>query len=286
MIDSSALPKEKACKAFDLSRQGFFEWKKRREPLPNTDEHVLEEMKDIALEFTKYGYRRMTKQLHRQGNQVNHKKVYRIMKENNLLVRRKKFRPITTQSGHGLKVYPNLAKNLIVTKLNQLWVSDITYIYLPLGFAYLAAILDIFSRKCIGWCMGLNIDTQLTLDALNMAIAARQHLGLSELIHHSDRGVQYASQAYIDRLKEFGIAISMSGKGNAYDNAFAESFMKTLKVEEVYVKEYETFEEAHANIKHFIELVYNEKRLHSRIGYMPPAEFEAEILNKQSLNLL
>ena len=262
-----------------VSRQAFYKWKKH-EHVPNSDGNLLEGMQRIALEFTKYGYRRMTKQLHRQGQQANHKKVYRIMKENNLLVRRKKFRPITTQSGHGLEVYPNLAKDLAVTKLNQLWVSDITYIYLPLGFAYLAAILDIFSRKCVGWCLGINIDAQLTLDALNMAISSRQHPGFSGLIHHSDRGVQYASQAYTDRLKELGITISMSGKGNAYDNAFAESFMKTLKVEEVYIKEYETFEDAYANIRHFIELVYNEKRLHSSIGYLPPAEFEAEILNK------
>lgn len=283
MIEATSLPKQKACKAFEVSKQAFYKWKKR-EPVVNSDRNILEEMQHIALEFTKYGYRRMTKQLHRQGKQVNHKKVYRIMKENNLLVRRKKFRPITTQSDHGLQVYPNLAKDLAITKLNQLWVSDITYIYLPLGFAYLAAILDIFSRKCVGWCLGINIDAQLTLDALNMAIVSRQHLGFSGMIHHSDRGVQYASQAYTDRLKEFGIVISMSGKGNAYDNAFAESFMKTLKVEEVYIKEYETFEDAYANIRHFIELVYNKKRLHSRIGYVPPAEFEQEILNKQSLN--
>src|SRR3989344_4477931 len=284
MIEATSLPKGKACKAFEVSKQSFYKWKKR-EPLPNNDSNVLGSMKQIALEFPKYGYRRITKALHRQGQQVNHKRVHRIMKENNLLVRRKKFRPVTTQSSHGLEVYPNLAKDLVVTKLNQLWVSDITYIYLPLGFAYLAAILDIFSRKCVGWCIGINIDAQLTLDALNMAIASRQHMGFTGMVHHSDRGVQYASQAYTDRLKELGIIISMSGKGNAYDNAFAESFMKTLKVEEVYVKEYETFEEAYANIKHFIDLVYNEKRLHSRIGYVPPAEFEAEVLNKQSLNL-
>lgn len=285
MIQETALPVEKSCKAFEVSRQAFYKWKNAGHSA-NADENILNAMQEIALEFPKYGYRRITKALHRQGEQVNHKKVHRIMKENNLLVRRKKFRPITTQSGHGLKVYPNLAKDLVVTKLNQLWVSDITYIYLPLGFAYLAAILDIFSRKCIGWCLGKNIDAQLTLDALDMAIASRQHLGFSELIHHSDRGVQYASQAYVDRLKEFGIIISMSGKGNAYDNAFAESFIKTLKVEEVYINEYETFEEAYANIKHFIELVYNEERLHSSIGYVPPAEFEAEVLNKKSLNLL
>ena len=285
MIEATILPKEKACRDLDVSRQAFYKWKKM-EPQPNADYGILETMQQIALEFPKYGYRRITKALHRQGEKVNHKRVHRIMKDNNLLVRRKKFRPVTTQSGHGLKVYPNLAKDLAVTKLNQLWVSDITYIYLPLGFAYLAAMLDIFSRKCIGWCLGKNVDAQLALDALGMAIAGRWHLGLSGTIHHSDRGVQYASQAYTDRLKEYGIVISMSGKGNAYDNAFAESFIKTLKVEEVYINEYETFEEAYANIKHFIELVYNEKRLHSSIGYVPPAEFEAEILNKQSLNLL
>ena len=279
MIESSNLPKYNACMNLGVSRQAFYKWKKN-EPTPKPDENILEAMQRIALEFTKYGYRRITKQLHRQGHQVNHKKVYRIMKENNLLVRRKKFRPITTQSGHGLKIYPNLAKDLVVAKLNQLWVSDITYIHLPLGFVYLAAILDIFSRKCIGWCLGINIDSKLTLDALNMAVASRQGLEFSGMIHHSDRGVQYASLAYTDRLKELGISISMSGKGNAYDNAFAESFMKTLKVEEVYIKEYESFEDAYANIKHFIELVYNEKRLHSRIGYVPPSEFEAEILNK------
>ena len=281
MIETTSLPKEKACKAFEVSKQSFYKWK-RRDPLPDSDSYVLESMQKIALEFSKYGYRRITKALHRQGKQVNHKRVYRIMGENNLLVKRKKFRPITTQSGHGLKIYPNLAKDLVVTKLNQLWVSDITYIYLPLGFAYLAAILDIFSRKCVGWCLGKNIDSQLTLDALEMAIESRQHLGFSELVHHSDRGVQYASQAYINRLNDFGILVSMSGKGNAYDNAFAESFMKTLKVEEVYIKEYETLEDAYTNIKQFIELVYNEKRLHSSIGYVPPAEFEAEILNKSA----
>lgn len=278
MIESSTLPKVTVCKTFDVSKQSFYKWKKR-EPLSDSDSNVLKSMSQIALEFPKYGYRRITKALHRQGEQINHKRVHRIMKENNLLVRRKKFRPITTQSGHGLKVYPNLAKDLKVIKLNQLWVSDITYIYLRLGFAYLAAILDIFSRKCIGWCLGINVDTYLTLNALNMALSSREDIGFKGLIHHSDRGVQYASQAYIDRLKAFGIAISMSGKGNAYDNAFAESFMKTLKVEEVNINEYETFEEAYANIKHFIELVYNEKRLHSGIGYVPPAEFEAEILN-------
>ena len=202
------------------------------------------------------------------------------MREEKLLCRRKKrFKPITTQSNHGLSVYPNLVKDVVVTTLNQVWVADITYIHLPREFVYLAVILDLCSRKCIGWGLGRSIDTQLALEALNRAIAARQHLGFAGLIHHSDRGVQYASQAYIDQLAAHGIAISMSGKGNAYDNAFAESFMKTLKVEEVYINEYATFDDAYTNIKLFIDMVYNEKRLHSGIGYTSPVKFEQEVLN-------
>ena len=285
MIQSTNLPIKNVCKTLEVSRQAFYKWE-MKSPAQDTDKTALEEMQEIALEFPKYGYRRITKELHRRDILANHKKIYRIMKENNLLVRRKKFRPITTQSNHGLTVYPNLAKDLVVAKLNRLWVADITYIHLPREFIYLAAILDIFSRRCIGWELGRNIDAQLTLNALNMAIDAREHLGFSGLVHHSDRGVQYAAEVYIRRLTELGINISMSGKGNAYDNAFAESFMKTLKVEEVYINEYNTFEEAYDNIKHFIELVYNEKRLHSSIGYKPPVEFETEVLNKSFSNLL
>lgn len=236
-------------------------------------------MQEIALAFPKYGYRRMTKELQRRGFFVNHKKVLRIMEEDNLLCVRKRFTPITTQSDHNLRVYPNLAMNIIVSGINQLWVADITYIHLLDEFVYLAAILDIFSRRCIGWALSRNIDSQLALNALNMAIAERSHIGFFELIHHSDQGVQYASEAYVARLKEVGIKISMSRKGNVYDNAFAESFMKTLKAEEVYMNEYETFEDAHINIKLFIEEVYNKKRLHSSIGYLPPAEFEQKVLN-------
>ena len=202
------------------------------------------------------------------------------MREEELLCRRKKrFKPITTNSNHGLAVYPNLVKDVAVTRLNHVWVADITYIHLPREFVYLAVVLDLFSRKCIGWGLSRSIDTQLALEALRKAIAARQNLGFAGLIHHSDRGVQYASQAYIDQLAAKGISISMSGKGNAYENAFAESFMKTLKVEEVYINEYATFDEAYANIKQFIDRVYNEKRLHSSIGYKSPAKFEQEVLN-------
>ena len=203
------------------------------------------------------------------------------MKQENLVCRRKNvFKPVTTMSNHNCRIYPNLAKGLIVTGLNQLWVADITYIRLPEGFAYLATIMDRFSRKCIGWSLRREIDTILTLDALDMAIKKRWKIGFLNLIHHSDQGVQYASDAYIERLNQFDIKISMSRRGNPYDNAFAESFNKTLKIEEVYINEYETFEDAFKNIKHFIELVYNKKRLHSSIGYVPPEEFERGVLAK------
>jgi transposase InsO family protein len=281
MIETTALPASLACDALEVSKQAFYMWKKRV-PHQSDDSLIVEKIKEIAYEFPKYGYRRMTKELFRRSWHVNHKKVLNLMRKNNLLVKRKKFKPITTNSNHGFKVFPNLAKNMIVTKPNQLWVSDITYIYLIYGFVYLAAIIDLFSRKCIGWFLDKHVDTQLTLSALDMAISSRKHLGFSELIHHSDRGVQYAADAYVQKLNQFNIQISMSGKGNAYDNAFAESFFKTLKVEEVYIKEYKNFEDAYNNIKHFIGLVYNEKRLHSGVGYLPPVEFEQEFLNRQS----
>lgn len=163
--------------------------------------------------------------------------------------------------------------------MNQVWVSDITYVHLLHECIYLAVIIDIFSRKCIGWELSRRIDAELVLNALDMAVKSRVHMGIDGLVHHSDQGVQYACNEYVDRLNELGIQISMSRKGNPYDNAFAESFMKTLKAEEVYLKEYGTFDEAYNNIKKFIEIVYNNKRLHSSIGYLPPVEFEAKVLN-------
>lgn len=276
----------RACSALAVSRSGYCKWLKREQgqtPDTTVKMKVRDEMQKIAVEFSRYGYRRMAKELQRRGFQVNHKRVLRLMREDNLLCAKRLFRPVTTDSNHSLRVYPNLAKDLEVTGLNQLWVADITYIRLVSEFVYLAVIIDVSSRKCVGWDLDRNIDTQLTLNALNMALVNRKDMGLSGLVHHSDQGVQYAANDYVDRLKEYRIKISMSRKGNPYDNAFAESFIKTLKYEEVYLSEYETFEEAHANIKRFIEEVYNEKRLHSSIGYLPPDEFEMGLILNRAI---
>ena len=278
MIEDKQIPIAKACSALKFSRSNFYKWR-NDDKQEDLDKYLRKEIQGIALEFPFYGYRRVSHELKRRELIVNHKKVLRLMREDNLICRRKKaFRPVTTDSNHNYNIYPNLIKNINVTGLNRVWVSDITYIRLPEGFVYLSSIMDMFSRKCIGWDLGRNIDTTLTLNALNMAIKNREKIGFDNLIHHSDRGVQYASNDYVELLEKKGIKISMSASGNPYDNAFAESFNKTLKVEEVYINEYETFEDALKNIKHFIDIVYNKKRLHSSIGYVPPEEFEREVL--------
>lgn len=196
------------------------------------------------------------------------------MKEDNLLCVKKRFKLQTTDSNHGEKIYPNLARYLKITGINQLWVADITYIQLSKEFVFLAVIIDVFSRRCIGWELSRHIDTDLTLNALRNAFRTRKGNDLNILIHHSDQGVQYASKEHVDCLKRHGILVSMSRKGNPYDNAFAESFIKTLKCEEVYLNEYGTFNDALTNIDRFIEEVYNSKRLHSSIGYKSPINFE------------
>lgn len=279
MIEQSKLPISHICGNVGLNKSTYYNWKNSIEK-PKSSKRLKHLIQKIALEFPFYGYRRITKELERRGIPVNHKKVLKLMREENIICRRKKkFRPVTTQSNHNCRVYPNLAKDLKVTGLNQLWASDITYIQLPKEFIYLSAIMDKFSRKCVGWDLGRDIDTCLTLNALDMAIKKRKSIGFSNLVHHSDQGVQYASKDYVKKLNELKIKISMSRKGNVYDNAFAESFNKTLKVEEIYINEYETFEDALNNIKHFIEKVYNAKRLHSSIGYKSPNKFEKEVLN-------
>jgi transposase InsO family protein len=237
----------------------------------------------IALEFPRYGYRRITQSLKREGRIVNHKRVLKIMQESSLLVVAKRKWVKTTDSRHSYPVYPNLLKDLVLTGLNQVWIADITYIRILLGFVYLAVILDAFSRKVIGYSISKNLDTRLTLDALNMAIQRR--LPKPGILHHSDQGVQYASQEYIDRLNQYGFRISMARRGNPFDNALAESFIKTLKTEEVYLWEYATFEDVQKRIPFFIESVYNQKRLHSSLGYLPPDEFETNLVIKEQKSM-
>ena len=233
----------------------------------------------IALEFPRYGYRRITKQLKREGTVVNHKRVLRIMRESSLLVVTKKKWVKTTDSSHKYPIYPNLSRDFILTGINQIWIADITYIRILLGFVYLAVTLDAFSRRVLGYCISKSLDKELALGALRMAIYRR--LPQKGIIHHSDQGVQYASHDYTEKLTEHGFKISMSRKGNPFDNAKAESFIKTLKQEEVYLWEYSTFEDAQKRVPFFIDAVYNQKRLHSSLDYVPPDEFEANLFNKE-----
>lgn len=281
-IQNSKLPVATACMALGVSRTGYKHWEKTKPGIVVKQQTELEqEIRRITREFLSYGYRRVTAELKRRGLKANHKKVLKTMKECGLTRKKRAFRVCTTNSNHGLRTYPNLIKGLKVLWPNKAWVSDITYIGLAKGNAYLAVIIDLFSRKCIGWQLSENIDAQLCLDALDMAITNRKGMRLIGLIHHSDQGVQYASNEYTTKLEEQGIQISMSRKGNPYDNAFAESFIKTLKYEEVYMNEYADFNDAFNNIENFIEEVYNKKRIHSSIGYKTPEEQEKQwILNK------
>jgi transposase InsO family protein len=221
----------------------------------------------------------MTVQLQREGFMVNHKRVLRLMQESDLLCRSKRRFVRTTDSDHPYPVYPNVYGDTIIIEVDQAWVADITYIRLLHEFVYLAVILDAYSRRVVGWALSRHIDAALTCAALKAAIAERNPS--AGCIHHSDRGVQYAAEEYIAILNEHGFVISMSRKGNPYDNAQAESFMKTLKVEEVYVSEYRTFTEVKERIGKFIELIYNQERLHSALGYLSPVKFEQEIKSAQ-----
>lgn len=280
-LDSDAfLPVSNAICALNVGKSGYYEWLRKPDPDPDSvrvEMEIRNEMQRIAIEFPRYGYRRMTIELHNRGYHVNHKRVLRLMQEDNLLCMKKHFKPLTTDSNHNHKVYPNLIRNLKITQPDQVWASDITYIQLVDEFVYLAVMLDLFTRRCIGWKLGRHIDTQLTLTVLDQAIEQRWTPDIQGLIHHSDQGVQYASDVYVDHLKEHNFQISMSRKGNPYDNAFVESFIKTLKYEEVHLNEYETFSDALENIGRFIDDVYNKKRLHSSLGYKSPEVFEREV---------
>jgi len=240
-----------------------------------TDQEIVKEIERVLTEFEGYGYRRVTKELKNRGMKINHKKVKRTMKENGLLCKRKKRFAVTTDSTHQFHIHPNLLKDFVVTGINQVWVADITYIAVNGKFIYLAVIMDLYSRKIIGWAIREDLTEELALEALRMAIKGRS---IPEgLIHHSDRGVHYAANAYAKLLEENHIKQSMSRKGNCYDNAAMESFFKTLKREEVYLNDYETVLEAKVRIAYFIEEIYNTKRLHSSIGYTSPIDFENQL---------
>jgi transposase InsO family protein len=255
-----------------VSRSGFYRFDDTG-PDPDRDMDLRDAIQRVAVEWPSYGRPRMTRELRRRGWEVNPKRVYRLMREDNLLCVRKRKFVVTTDSNHTRKVYPNLARDMILTATDQLWRADITYIRLRDEFVFLAVILDAYSRRVIGWALDRTMEDSLTLTALRMALARR--VVEAGLVHHSDRGSQYASNHYTDLLKANGIEISMSRRGNPWDNAACESFMKTLKYEEVLRNEYRDLADARASIREFLEKIYNQKRLHSALGYVPPAEFEA-----------
>lgn len=261
----------------NLPRSSYY-YESKKESI--AEDVLTSRIEEIIEEFGGYGYRRATAQLHREGVQVNHKKVLRIMRERGLLCKPRRRYISTTDSNHKYRIYPNLLKECTVTTINQVWIADITYIRIPTAFVYLAVILDLFSRKAIGYAISRNIDTALSIEALQMAIDSR--MPPKGVIHHSDQGVQYAANDYVDLLQSHGFLISMARKGNPYDNAVAESFMKTLKTEEVYLWEYQTLADVERRLPYFIEQVYNQKRLHSSLGYRPPDEYEEMILKNQN----
>jgi transposase InsO family protein len=262
------------CEVAGFSRAGYYRFQNPEKPAPQ-DMELREDMQKIAVEWPSYGSRRMTRELRDRGWDINRKRVQRLMREDNLLCVAKRKFVVTTDSGHGLKVYPNLAGCMLLTGVDQLWVADITYIRLEEEFVYLAVILDAYSRRVIGWHLGEGLDNSLTLTALRMALGERTVR--PGLVHHSDRGVQYASGEYTGLLEENGIAVSMSRKGSPWDNAACESFMKTLKYEEVYRTEYRNLADARSRIGEFLQKVYNEKRLHSALDYRSPVRFESTL---------
>jgi putative transposase len=275
MKASRGLAVERMVELGQVSRASFNRFDENTPAGHDPDMDLRDAIQRIALEWPSYGRPRITAELRRRGWRVNPKRVYRILREDNLLCIRKRKFVVTTDSNHGRKVHPNLARTMVLTGTDQLWVADITYIRLREEFVFLAVILDAFSRRVIGWALDRTLEERLTLAALKMALSRRSVQ--SGLVHHSDRGSQYASGDYTNLLKENEIGVSMSRKGNPWDNAACESFMKTLKYEEVFRSEYRDLHEAYHSIREFLEKIYNEKRLHSALGYVPPNEFEANL---------
>ena len=269
------LTAERMAQLGHISRASFYRFDENVHPVRDADMELRDAIQRIALQWPSYGRPRITAELRRRGWTVNPKRVSRILREDNLLCMRKRKFVVTTDSKHGRKVYPNMARDMVLTDVDQLWVADITYIRLREELVYLAVILDAFSRRVIGWALDRMLEGTLTLAALQMALSRRSVQ--PGLVHHSDRGSQYASSDYTDLLTVHEIGISMSRKGNPWDNAACESFMKTLKYEEVFRSDYRDLHEAQLSIRDFLEKIYNEKRLHSALGYVPPAEFEANL---------
>jgi putative transposase len=272
------------CELVPVSRTGFYRW--LQEPQPVEEEMELRcVIQQIAMEHRRrYGYRRISAELRRRGMVENHKRVARIMREDNLLAVQPRSFVATTKSDHKLEVYLNLARRMKLTGMDQLWVADITYIRLKTEFVYLAVILDGFSRKVVGWSLEHNLASRLAVAALEQAIAVRKPV--AGLVHHSDRGVQYASAEYVAVLEKHGMIPSMSRPANPYDNASCESFLKTLKREEIYANQYSDLEHLRTHIEEFIDQYYNRQRLHSALGYRSPEEFEQQTRRSDTMTQL